>query len=32
VTGNKGGHEGDTSSRDLKLLGVTLGAKRKEGG
>jgi hypothetical protein len=32
VTGHEGGQGGGASSGDLKLLGVTLGAKEKVGG
>jgi hypothetical protein len=32
VTGHEGGQGGGTSLGDLKLLGVTLGAKEKVGG
>jgi hypothetical protein len=32
VTGHEGGQGGGTSPGDLKLLGVTLGAKEKVGG
>ena len=32
IMGHEGGHGGGTSSGDLKLSGVTLGAKEKVGG
>ena len=32
MTGHKGGHRCSVSSRDLKLLGVMLGAKKKDEG
>ena len=32
MTGHKGGQGGGASPEDLKLLGVTLGAKEKVGG
>jgi hypothetical protein len=32
MTGHKGGHGGGASPGDLKLLGMTLGAKEKVGG
>ena len=32
MTGHEGGQGGGTSPGDLKLLGVTLGAKEKVGG
>ena len=32
MTGHEGGHGGGASPGDLKLLGITLGAKEKVGG